>query len=81
MTVYQYKITAVIDEAHTMIVNLFTSKDMDNVIEREEYMFQLLDHGVVPDDIYFERINEYDSSTPFFTPACEGIMYALENPN
>ncbi len=41
MKVYQYKITAVIDDTTTMIVNLFTSKDMDNVIEREEYMFQL----------------------------------------
>jgi hypothetical protein len=81
MTVYQYKITAVIDDTHTMIVNLFTAKNMDNLLEREEYEMNLLDNGIIPEDIYFERINEYDSSTPFFTPACEGIMYALENPN
>ena len=64
-----------------MIINLFTAKDMDNILEREEYMYELLDKGVIPDDITFERINEYDSTTPFFKPACEGIMYALENPN
>ena len=81
MTVYQYKITALVSDSTTMIINLFTSKDMDNVLEREEYMYELLDHGVIPDDITFERINEYNSDTPFFTPACEGIMYVLENPN
>jgi hypothetical protein len=37
MTVYQYKITAVIDDTHTMIVNLFTAKDMDDYLEREQY--------------------------------------------
>ena len=81
MTVYQYKITALVNDSATMIINLFTSKDMDNILEREEYMYELLDKGVIPDDITFERINEYDSNTPFFTPACEGIMYALENSN
>lgn len=81
MTVYQYKITALVNDSTTMIINLFTAKDMDNILEREEYMYELLDKGVIPDDITFERINEYDSDTPFFTPACEAIMYALENPS
>lgn len=81
MIVYQYKITAVIDESHTMIINLFTSKDMDNVLERERYMMELLDNGIMPEDIYFERLNECNSSTPFFNTACEGIMYAAEFPN
>lgn len=81
MTVYQYKITAIIDDAHTMIVNLFTAKNMDNLLEREEYEMNLLDNGIIPEDIYFERINAYDSTSPYFTTACEGIMYALENPN
>jgi hypothetical protein len=81
MTVYQYKITAIIDDSHTMIVNLFTSKDMNNLLEREEYEMKLLDNGIIPEDIYFERINAYDSTSPYFTVACEGIMYALENPN
>jgi hypothetical protein len=81
MTVYQYKITALVNDSTTMIINLFTSKDMDDILEREEYMYELLDKGVIPDDITFERINEYDSETPFFTPACEAIMYALENPS
>ena len=44
-------------------------------------MYELLDKGVIPNDITFERINEYNSETPFFTPACEAIMYALENPS
>jgi len=81
MTVYQYKITALVDDSSTMIINLFTPKDMDNVLEKELYVNELLEHGVIPEDIYFERINEYNSNTPFFTPAYEGIMYALENPN
>lgn len=81
MTVYQYKIVALVDDSHTMIINLFTSKDMDDFLERENYMMELLNHGVIPEDIIFERINEYDSDTPYFPVACEGIMYALENPN
>ena len=81
MIVYQYKITAVIDESHTMIINLFTSKDMDSVLEREDYMMELLDNGVIPEDIYFERLNKCDSSSKYFTTACEGIMYAAEFPN
>tara|TARA_R110002167_G_scaffold141975_4_gene330443 strand:+ start:2675 stop:2920 length:246 start_codon:yes stop_codon:yes gene_type:complete len=81
MTVYQYKITALVDDKTTMIINLFTSKDMDDILEREEYMYQLLENGVIPDDINFERINEYESDTPYFKPACEGMMYVLENPN
>ena len=36
MTVYQYKITALVDDKTTMIINLFTSKDMDDILEREE---------------------------------------------
>jgi len=81
MTVYQYKITALVNDSSTIIINLFTAKNMDDVLEREEYMYELLDKGVIPDDITFERINKYDSETPFFTPACEAIMYALENPS
>lgn len=81
MTVYQYKITALVNDSTTMIINLFTAKDMDNVLEKEQYVDELLEHGVIPEDIKFEKLNEYDSNTPFFTPACEGIMYALENPN
>lgn len=81
MTVYQYKITALVNDSTTMIINLFTAKNMDNILEREEYMYELLERGVMPDDITFERINEYNSGTPFFTTACEGIMYALENSN
>ena len=81
MTVYQYKITALVNDSSTIIINLFTAKNMDDILEREEYMYELLDKGVIPDDITFERINEYDSETPFFTPACEAIMYALENPS
>lgn len=81
MTVYQYRITALIDDNKTMIVNLFTSKDMDDILEREEYMYELLENGIIPNDINFKRINEYDSSTAYFKPACEGIMYVLENPN
>jgi len=81
MIVYQYKITASIDDETSIIINLFTSKDMDDVLERQEYMFDLLDHGVIPEDIIFDKMNEYNSDTPFFTPACEAIMYALENPN
>ena len=81
MTVYQYKITALVDDKTTMIINLFTFKDMDDILEREEYMYQLLENGVIPDDINFERINKYESDTPYFKPACEGMMYVLENPN
>lgn len=81
MTVYQYKITALVSDSTTMIINLFTPKNMDDVLEKELYVDELLEHGVIPEDIVFERLNEYDSTTPFFTPACEGIMYALENPN
>ena len=81
MIVYQYKITALVSDSTTMIINLFTSKDMDNILEKELYVDELLEHGVIPEDITFERINEYNSDTPFFTPACEGIMYALENPS
>lgn len=81
MTVYQYKITALVDDSHTMIINLFTPKNMDNILEKEEYIDTLLEHGVIPEDITFERMNEYDSNTPFFDPACEAIMYALENPS
>ena len=81
MTVYQYKITALVDDKTTMIINLFTSKDMDDILEKEEYMYQLLENGVIPDDINFERINEYESDTPYFKPACEGMMYVIENPN
>ena len=81
MTVYQYKITALVNDSTTMIINLFTAKNMDDILEREEYMYELLDKGVIPNDITFERINEYNSETPFFTPACEAIMYALENPS
>ena len=81
MTVYQYKITALVNDSTTMIINLFTPKDMDNVLEKELYVDELLEHGVIPEDIVFEKLNEYDSNTPFFTPACEGIMYALENPS
>lgn len=81
MTVYQYKITALVNDRTTMIINLFTPKDMDDVLEKELYVDELLEHGVIPEDIVFERLNEYDSTTPFFKPACEGIMYALENPN
>jgi len=81
MIVYQYKITALVNDSTTMIINLFTSKDMDNVLEKEEYVDQLLEHGVIPEDIKFEKLNEYDSTTPFFKPACEAIMYVLENPN
>jgi len=81
MIVYQYKITASINDETSIIINLFTSKDMDDVLERQEYMFDLLDHGVIPEDIIFDKMNEYNSDTPFFTPACEAIMYALENPN
>ena len=81
MTVYQYKITALVSDSTTMIINLFTAKDMDDILEREEYMYQLLENGVIPDDINFERINEYESDTPYFKPACEGMMYVLENPN
>ena len=77
MTVYQYKITALVNDSATMIINLFTAKNMDDILEREEYMYELLEKGVIPDDITFERINENNSDTPFFTPACEGIMYAL----
>ncbi len=81
MTVYQYKITALVDDDTTMIINLFTHKDMDNVFEKEQYVDDLLEHGVVPEDIKFEKLNEYNSTTPFFKPACEAIMYALENPS
>tara|TARA_R100000951_G_C2491212_1_gene134530 strand:+ start:105 stop:350 length:246 start_codon:yes stop_codon:yes gene_type:complete len=81
MTVFQYKITALVEDNTTVIINLFTPKDMDNVFEKERYVDDLLEHGVIPEDIKFEKLNEYDSNTPFFTPACEGIMYALENPN
>lgn len=81
MTVFQYKITALVEDNITMIINLFTPKDMDNVFEKERYVDDLLEHGVVPADIKFEKLNEYDSTTPFFKPACEGIMYALENPS
>jgi hypothetical protein len=81
MTVYQYKITALVDDSHTMIINLFTHKDMDDVLEKEEYVDQLLEHGVIPEEIKFERINEYNSNTPFFKPACEGLVYILENSN
>ena len=81
MTVYQYKITALVDDDTTMIINLFTHKDMDNVLEKEQYVDDLLEHGVVPEDIKFEKLNEYNSTTPFFKPACEAIMYALENPS
>ena len=81
MTVYQYKITALVDDDTTMIINLFTHKDMDNVLEKEQYVDDLLEHGVVPEDIKFEKLNEYNSTTPFFKPACEAIMYALENSN
>jgi len=81
MIVYQYKITALVNDSTTMIINLFTSKDMDNVLEKELYVDELLEHGVIPEDIKFEKLNEYDSTTPFFKPACEAIMYVLENPN
>ena len=81
MTVYQYKITALVSDSTTMIINLFTAKDMDDVLEREEYVDDLLQHGVIPEEIKFEKLNEYDSNTPFFKPACEAIMYALENPS
>ena len=81
MTVYQYKITALVNDSNTMIINLFTSKDMDNVLEKELYVDELLEHGVIPEEIKFEKLNEYDSTTPFFKPACEAIMYALENSN
>ncbi len=81
MTVYQYKITALVNDRTTMIINLFTPKDMDDVLEKELYVDELLEHGVIPEDIVFEKLNEYDSNTPFFTAACEGIMYALENPS
>ncbi len=81
MTVYQYKITALVNDSNTMIINLFTSKDMDNVLEKELYVDELLEHGVIPEEIKFEKLNEYDSTTPFFKPACEAIMYVLENSN
>ena len=38
MTVYQYKITALVNDSSTMIINLFTPKDMDNVLEKELYV-------------------------------------------
>ena len=81
MTVYHYKITALLDSANTMIVNLFTDKNMEESVEKEGYLLKLLDHGVCPNDIEFERINEYNSNTPFFTTACEGMIYILENSN
>lgn len=81
MKVYQYKITAVIDDTTTMIVNLFTAIDMDNFVERENYEMNLLDKGIVPEQIKFERVNTYSSGSPYFTAACEGIIYALEHQN
>ena len=34
MTVYQYKITALVNDSATMIINLFTAKNMDDILER-----------------------------------------------
>ncbi len=81
MTIYQFKITAVLKEGHKMIINLFTSHDMNDVLERECYMMELLDSGLVVEDILFEKINTCDSSTPYHTAACAGILYAAEYPN
>jgi len=81
MTVYQYKVTAVIDAESVMIINMFTPKDMDNQFEKEEYMYKLLDQGVVPEEITFERLNSFNTNSPFSHAACEGIMYAAEFSN
>ena len=46
MTVYQYKITALVSDSTTMIINLFTPKDMDNVLEKELYVNELLEQVI-----------------------------------
>ena len=81
MILYQYKITAILDSASIMIVNLFTATDMDNILEKEAYMLKLLDQGLVPEEIEFEQINKFNSNTPYFHLACEAMMYSAEFPN
>ncbi len=81
MIIYHYKITAVLDESNVMIVNLFTQINMDDVLEKENYMMELLDQGVIPETIEFKKINTFDSNTPYFKIACEGMMYSAEYPN
>ena len=79
MTIYQYKITALLDSANTMIVNLFTDKNMEESIEKEGYLLKLLDHGVCPNDIEFERINTYNGNSNYFPLACEAMIYVLKH--
>ena len=82
MTVYQYKITVVLDKEHIIIVNMFTEKDMDNEEEKEAYTLELLDNGYVPYELTFKRINNFEhSDSPYFAAACEAIMYSAEFPN
>ena len=64
-----------------MTVNVFTVINMDNVLEKEAYMMKLLDQGYTPEDIEFKKINEFNSNTPYFQTACEGMMYSVEFPN
>ena len=82
MLIYQYKITAILDDSHVIIINLFTESDMENnILEKENYMMNLLDEGLIPEEIEFEKVGTFDSSSKYFQLACQGIMRAVEYPN
>jgi len=53
----------------------------NNILEKENYMMNLLDEGLIPEEIEFEKVGTFDSSSKYFQLACQGIMRAVEYPN